>query len=207
MSITGLFTDEYKKIKVFWVSGFRYSVYRTGVAFFALMLLSFAVCLLFPTLHKRILAEIASYFAGVDITDGTGHLSAIGLLRNNLTSCALTILYGLIPFVYFSALSLGINSMILGVIATYFVAVKHDILTYVLGIAPHGIFELPAIILSVALGLYLCSQVTRRIRRDQTATPVLECLNECSRVFLLVITPLLILASLIEAYITPYLAG
>lgn len=205
MKITELFSNEYKRIKTFWDGGFQYHVYRTGIAFFVLMSLSFVVCLLFPTLHKQILAKIAEYFTSANLTNDAGNLSALAILKNNLVACAFTTLYGLIPFVYFSALSLGLNAMILGVMGAYFIAIQHDSLTYFLGIVPHGIFELPAIILSVALGLYLCNQVNGRIRKDQAAKPILESLNECSRIFLLVITPLLLLAALIETYITLYL--
>ena len=38
---------------------------------------------------------------------------------------------------------------------------------YLVGILPHGIFELPALVLFCAAGLYLCSRVTARVRGDK----------------------------------------
>ena len=80
-------------------------------------------------------------------------------------------------------------------------------LLYFAALLPHGIFELPALILAAALGLFLCRQMTRRCRHDETALPLPVCLTQIARVFLLLIAPLLAVAAVMEAYVTPLLIG
>lgn len=75
-------------------------------------------------------------------------------------------------------------------------------------ILPHGLLELPALIISFAVGLFVCGQVTRRLfRKDESALHVWDCLVLISRVLLLVLIPLLAAAALIEAYITSVIAS
>ena len=72
---------------------------------------------------------------------------------------------------------------------------------------PHGIFELPALILAFATGLYVCGQVTRLCRRDKEALHVWDCLLLMSRVLFLALLPLLAAAAVVEAYVTPLVAS
>lgn len=65
-------------------------------------------------------------------------------------------LYGLIPFVPLSALALGTNALLLGAFAALYQHHGIGLGVYFIGILPHGIFELPALILSCALGLLIC---------------------------------------------------
>ncbi|MFR6395338.1 MAG: stage II sporulation protein M [Oscillospiraceae bacterium] len=84
---------------------------------------------------------------------------------------ALSLVYGLIPFLRLPALTLGTNGAILGLFAGYYMRQNISLLKYLLGILPHGIFELTALILSAAMGLYLCSTVTNALRKKQTGCP------------------------------------
>ena len=70
---------------------------------------------------------------------------------------------------------------------------------------PHGIFELPALVLAFSMGLYVCGQVTRRCRHDETALPLWDCVPLMSWLLLLVLIPLLAVAAAMEAYVTPLL--
>ena len=76
---------------------------------------------------------------------------------------------------------------------------------YLVGILPHGVFELTALILACTLGLLICRTGTDRLRRKKEAVPLWPRLQDCLRVFLFAVVPLLALAALIEAYITPVL--
>jgi len=75
---------------------------------------------------------------------------------------------------------------------------------YVLGVLPHGIFELSALILSCALGLLICRTGTERILK-KSDTPFFRRVLDCIRVFLTFSVPLLLVAALIETYVTPAL--
>ena len=79
-----------------------------------------------------------------------------------------------------------------------------SLLKYLLGILPHGIFELTALILSAAMGLYLCSTVTNSLRKKQTGV-LRPALRRCCQILYLWVLPLLFMAALVETYITPIL--
>ena len=81
-----------------------------------------------------------------------------------------------------------------------------SLLKYLLGILPHGIFELTALILSAAMGLYLCSTVTNALRKKQTGV-LRPALHRCCQILYLWILPLLFMAALVETYITPIQFG
>ena len=76
---------------------------------------------------------------------------------------------------------------------------------YLVGILPHGVFELTALILACTLGLLICRTGTDRLRRKKEAVPLWPRLQDCLRVFLFAVVPLLALAALVEAYVTPVL--
>ena len=82
-----------------WRNGYEAEVRRAAIAFFLLVFLAFGVCLAVPELRLGFSAYLQHLFQGMDLTDGAGNLSPLLLLANNLRACAVTMLYGLIPFV------------------------------------------------------------------------------------------------------------
>ena len=98
--------------------------------------------------------------------------------------------------------SQALGGMLLGVMGGYYVNNGHSLLVYLAGILPHGIFELPALIISLALGFYLCEVVVTYVRKN-TKGLVGTALKNIARVFLFWVVPLLMVAAATEAYITP----
>ena len=96
---------------------------------------------------------------------------------------------------------------LLGVLGAWYVSEGVSPLVYLAAVIPHGIFELPALILAFATGLYVCGQVTRLCRRDKEALHVWDCLLLMSRVLFLALLPLLAAAAVVEAYVTPLVAS
>ena len=111
---------------------------------------------------------------------------------------------GFIPFIYLPALSIGINSLLLGLFAGVYVNNGISLLAYFAGIVPHGIFELPALILALSSGIYLCRKVTDYVRHNEKGVmgPLMK---DLLRLFVIHIIPLLMAAAVIEAYVTPQL--
>ena len=190
-----------------WRNGYEAEVRRAAIAFFLLVFLAFGVCLAVPELRLGFSAYLQHLFQGMDLTDGAGNLSPLLLLANNLRACAVTMLYGLIPFVRLPALALGVNAVLLGGLAACYAATDTTMLLYAAGLLPHGIFELPAMILAFSMGLYTCGHLTRRCRRDPAALPLGACLGLAARLLVFLLLPLLILAALTESYVTPLAAG
>ena len=181
---------------------FSYELTRCAAAFPILILIAYGGSFLLPELRDEIVETMAIQMA--ELADSQGSISAAALLGNNLSACGISILYGLLPFVYLPALALGANAMLLGVMAAYYTAHGYSLLVYLAALLPHGVLELPAMVISFAAGLYLCGDLTRRLRKQQTA-PFLQTAAQLSRVYLLLILPLLAAAALVEAYVTPWL--
>jgi len=188
-------------LREFWHSGFSYEVMRSSAAFLILIFLGFGSCMASPKLLDNIMTVVFSFFNGLDLQSSGGQLSAAGLFLNNLRACTVAILCGLIPFLYLSALALGVNAMLLGVLAAWYVRGGHSFLIYLAALLPHGIFEIPAIVLSFSAGLYFCGRISRELRNGGSY-PLSSCLRQAARIWVLIV-PLLAAAALMEAYVTP----
>ena len=112
----------------------------------------------------------------------------IVIFLNNAFTCFLNIITG--PFIgLFPLFSTVLNGGLLGWFA------QEEGLIVFLGIAPHGMFELPAFFLSVAIGLRLAREVFKRKEERQLKMK----LGEGLRVYLILIVPLLLVAAFIES--------
>jgi stage II sporulation protein M len=110
------------------------------------------------------------------------------ILSNNTFGSFLGILFG---FIYgiFPLISAVMNGYILG-----WVLVNYGGISSIWKILPHGIFELPAIFISLGLGLKFGTFMFQKNKAKSFKNYLINSL----RVFLLVIIPLLIIAGIIE---------
>ena len=195
---------EYKHIRTFCREGFGSTLKMTAIAFVALLIIGFVGGLVFPDMAvgfvERFTAQVQQ--SGIIQSDGTVHAGA--LFASNLRASFYTLVYGLLPFIYLPALALGLNSMLLGAIAAYYTQEGLSLVYFLVGVLPHGIFELPALVVSVALGLQLCQKITYSLRHKVKGI-IVPTINDATRTLLFVCLPLLLIASLVEAYITPLL--
>ena len=67
--------------------------------------------------------------------------------------------------------------------------------------------EIDPAVVAFSMGLYISGHLTRRCRRDPAALPLGACLGLAARLLVFLLLPLLILAALTEAYVTPLAAG
>jgi len=79
-------------------------------------------------------------------------------------------------------------------------------------IFPHSLFELPTFFYAVSLGLVICLQRSRRHRQPENYFSIGEVnkpravefpLSRIKKIFAFIITPLLLVAAIIEAFLTP----
>ena len=128
-------------------------------------------------------------------------LLALAVFANNLSKTFMAMLLGLLlaipPILFILA-----NGFILGVVSFEVVESK-GILFLLLGILPHGVFEVLAAILSTALGIRLGGAVYARLKGK--SFEVWRTLNLCLKFYFSRIVPLLAVAAVIEAFITPSL--
>lgn len=194
-------------LKTAWHSGLGGEAKRSAIAFCLLAAIGFIACTALPELRERLVGLVVDTMSGLDIVNEDGTLSALSIFSNNLRACAFTMVYGLLPFIQLPALALGVNAMLLGVLAAWYAAEGYSMLAYFAALLPHGVFELPALVLAFAMGLYVCGQLTRRCRRQEGALRLWDCLVLISRMLLLVHIPLLAAAAVMEAYVTPVIAS
>ncbi|QYZ78785.1 stage II sporulation protein M [Methanofollis formosanus] len=146
---------------------------------------------LMDTVKEGVFAQVA---------DDAPLMLAAKIFLNNLQACAILFLggatFGLLTFfILFS------NGLVVGIFVNEVVDTLGP-LGLAVGIVPHGIFELPAIFISGALGLALARALVAELtgRGDAVA--------EATRMggqFLRIVVPLLVVAAVIEAFITPAL--
>ena len=186
----------------FYRETFGEALLMTTAAFLIICLLGFGVSLF----NKSIPEFVVNYFTqmvrdgNIVTDDGTIHFGA--LLVNNLRAAAISVLYGFIPFIYLTALAVGMNALILGVLAAYYVNSGTSLLIYFSGILPHVVFELSALLIAFALGLLLCRRITQYVRKN-TKGMMKPLLCNIARSFVMHVLPLLVMAAVVETYITP----
>ncbi len=114
------------------------------------------------------------------------------ILQNNLQSALISalagIFFGLIPIA-----NAIINGTVLGYVLSL-TAQKEGFLVW-WRLLPHGIFELPAIFISLGLGIKLGFSLLKREDRSETLR---ERFYKTANTFLMIVIPLLIIAAFIE---------
>ncbi|MCK9580170.1 MAG: stage II sporulation protein M [Methanoregula sp.] len=131
--------------------------------------------------------------------DGTNPYDmVIKLFANNLEACLLLFLGGA-SFGILTIFIMSINGIVIGAIMEI-VSKEHSALFVAAALIPHGIFEIPAFILSGALGILLAqSLIAEWYGRGDTAGAA----QAFARLFLMFVLPLITAAACVEAFITP----
>ena len=195
---------QYKETWRFIGKDLRWIFLGTIVFFIAFIVLT---DLFFNNHPEEMQQVIDTFSATVEEISPDGEISAPHLFLNNLRACAVAVLLGLIPFLFVTALTLIANAAVMGAVgAMYGMTGRSVAVMYLAGILPHGIFELPAILLSISMGLYICYCLVKRICEGRYNRGIVKkALANSLRTFLCLIVPLLAVAALIETYVTPIL--
>lgn len=188
----GFFLKNYEKCWGFFLESRWYFVFALGVFGF-MFLIGFA----YPVFFRE---EIFSFLAKlVESLEGKNSVELIFyIFLNNLQASFFAIISG-IAFGVFSLLIGVVNGYLVGFVAKE--AVLQDGIFVLWRLAPHGIFELPAILLSIGVGLKLgvstlgawgCGK-----KKDWKKRVKYNFVEEL-RFFIFVIFPLLLVAGIIE---------
>lgn len=155
------------------------------------------------TLFKGFMEAILSK----DIVGPDGSIASGGLFFNNLQATTIAILLGFMPFLFLPVWVMLVNA---GSLSVVFAMIKITGAASVgkmiiFGILPHGVFELTALFLGISLGFYICKTLCIIVCKSNSGIHFKEELINVLRTYLLIIVPLLIIAALIESYLTPLL--
>lgn len=125
----------------------------------------------------------------------TQNLSMAGLIRfiflNNVQSSFFSMIFGIFLGI-FPVVAAIINGYLLGFVSA--MSVQSEGISILLRLLPHGIFELPAIFISLGLGLKFGTFIFQKKKIEFFKKYLFSSL----KVFFLIIVPLLIVAGIIE---------
>jgi stage II sporulation protein M len=155
----------------------------------------------------------------------TGPALAWAIFWNNLRASLIALVLGLFPFLCLSAVLPLINGGALGLLVFALTERGMSVpLLLLVDLAPHGVFEIAAWLYGSSLGVYLSLNLVRRLlapgiqpaplgpgpddaegvsTAPEPARPAL--IKQVLTSFLRVVVPLLVVAAIIEAFVTPAL--
>lgn len=178
-----------------YISGLKRFIIGSFLLFLSAGIYGFLFVELHPESAKNLLEtfrELSEKIAGL-----SHHELMLLIFLNNSFKIAiliiLGILLGLAPIIF-----LTINGFLLGVVA-FITQSEHGITTLLIGILPHGIFEIPVLIVGGSIGLKLGKVFVNSMLNKQKLLPeVKSALSFFARILL----PLLLFAAFIEVFIT-----
>ena len=150
----------------------------------------------YPEETQLLIEEISSMFlSGEEVTSWQIFLF---IFENNVSKLFILLLLGafagLIPI-----LSVFANGLLLGIFAQV-VSEEISWTFFFLGILPHGIIEIPVLIISSAIGIRIGKVAIFRLFSKKES--LLKELFKALKFFILVLVPLIFIAALIEAFLT-----
>lgn len=127
------------------------------------------------------------------------------IFSNNWMVCAQVLLLALIPLPLYM-ITFAVNSAMIGMVAYIMHGTGQGVFkSFVLGILPHGIIELPMIIIAIAIAMKINNAIYKwifsKFQNNQIGTEIKKALLQ----LIFVLTPGMLVAGLIESYITPIL--
>lgn len=123
---------------------------------------------------------------------------AANIFANN-TETSVILFIGGASFGLITALILSVNGFVIGLVVEY-VRQEQGLYVILAGVLPHGIFEIPALVLAGMFGLLLGEELWRELHGTGDA---ISAAQENGKRFLGYVLPLLGIAAIIEGFITP----
>jgi stage II sporulation protein M len=157
--------------------------------FFTIGILGFIFPIFFIEEIKIFIQELIQLTSGMNSFELTAYI-----IYNNIKSALLAIIFG----IFFGVIPIAIivmNGYILGFISSKAAAMEGILILWKL--LPHGIFEIPAVLLSTAIGLKLGLFLFTYRGKNKLKEFKNWTINSL-KVFIFIIVPLLILAGIIE---------
>jgi stage II sporulation protein M len=150
-----------------------------------------------PELGRQLLEFVREQIVG-QVLDADPITLAMKIFLNNLQACLLLFLGGA-SLALFTFFIIGMNGLVIGGIMEL-IRQQQGFFYVIAGIVPHGIFEIPSFIISGALGLMLAEALWAEWYGQASAADTASYLG---KIFVAVVVPLVALAAIVEAFITP----
>ena len=159
-------------------------------------------------IKMKIFEAVRGIIEGAGAIDGDGNISALGIFINNLRACANITVMGLVPFLFIPYVSVMMNGMLVGaVLGIVSGSFSQTVIYFVTLILPHGIFEIPAVALSGAMGTSLCILISAKIFGRKREERILTRAVMTARTFFVMVLHLVAVAAVIEGIVLPAILG
>lgn len=182
----GFLSEQYRKSWGTLKEGKFYIWFAVGV-FVLFTIVGFVFPVFFVEEILDILEKLALEFEGLGVFE-----TILKIFLNNLRASFFSVVLGVVLGLFPLGAAIG-NGYILGFVANIAVAEEGWLVLWRL--LPHGVFELPAVFISMGLGLWLGVGI---LRRGASWAGFKKNFVDALRVFVFVVIPLLVIAGIIE---------
>ena len=186
---------------------FRKTLGLCALGMLLTVLLGVGVGLLVPEQAAQALNSFMEQIEQSGVITDEGQMSVFALLMNNWRAMLISAAYGFVPFLFLPVISLVTNGALLGMLGAVFTARGMPLTAYLAGILPHGVFELTALVFSIACGVHLCRNMCHLVTSHPDRTPLPAVLEDLLRVLVMIVAPLTVAAAFMECYVTPVIMG
>jgi len=177
--------------------GLKDAVIVTFLLFFSTLLIGWVGTAQHPEIGQQFMRLFEKEVAG-QIMGGSSLDIGLKIFSNNLEACILLFLGGA-SFGILTIFIMSLNGIVIGAIMEL-VHKQHSGLFVAAAILPHGIFEIPGFVIAGALGILLAQSLVNEYYGNGDAAAQAKHL---SRSFVVLVLPLITVAALVEAFITP----
>jgi uncharacterized membrane protein SpoIIM required for sporulation len=144
--------------------------------------------------------------SGVGVPIASVGISFLAIWGHNVQAIVVILLLGLFSFGVLGALVYLLNMGIIGAVLALIGSMGGSPLKMgVWGILPHGIFEIPALILASAAILYIGIALVTPRPQQTLGEVLIEAIADWTKIGLGLVLPLLTIAAIIETWVTPVL--
>jgi uncharacterized membrane protein SpoIIM required for sporulation len=163
--MSGIFRSLYREEAAAWKKHYRkyfkYAARALGLGFVA----GFLFFVLWPAQEQRALAFVVKAYRDIPLDAGPA-LMAKKIFFHNVLGSAIAVATGVVPFLFLPILDPVLNGIVFGLLVS--IGQHHGLNVpklFLTQILPHGVFEIPAILYTTSLGLYLSAELGRRVKR------------------------------------------
>jgi stage II sporulation protein M len=165
--------------------------------FFSMIIAGWVASVCNPAFGEGLLKLFEKEVAG-NLEGATPAEQCLKIFINNFAACILLFLGGA-SFGILTIFIMSLNGIVIGAIIEI-IHESHSLLYVAAALLPHGIFEIPAFIVSGALGILLAQSLIAELHSTRDAAAEA---GRFSRMFIRCVLPLIAIAACVEAFITP----
>lgn len=194
--------QQYHEIRLFYRQNIK-RMFLSMIVLFSFCLIVFSIVLsINPGLATRMLIKTSSF------VENTINLSGIlPMIVKNLFAGLYLIVLGCVPFLFIPSWFVVMNGSMIGILLGSTTISNITLGAIFASIVPHGFILIPAMLLAGAYGVYLCRAMIAHVLHKDSKLSFKILLYELSRAYFFIIVPMMVIASLLQALITPLIVS